>query len=565
MTFYRQIAVLVLFFLILVIFIYPGQESFLFLILKGIAVGGLVLVFISFAFPQVLKVGGLQFDKPNQSENEVKDLSFSSAVKTHYQKLLLQVLNLIKVVNADFSASIYMIDSESKGFTCQEKSTKAFSDFIENGNELISEIMMKNHPSIFKKSDKHPGWEEILGSKTWRGSETLMGFPILYADNIVGCLLVYVDHFSSIHDRDQGIVEKLSQFITHGMHDLERMESLIVDNYFNSRVANLFDQLEVKSDESELFESIRGLCRAFFQYDKLTIVIANEDGNKGVIKLVDGLHDDADEGETFQTQNTLHGLAIQDNKIFCSNSWFDEYPELNRFKSGERDEFNFMSVLSIPLKSNGDPIGAVTMERLKSKIYSDTDVRLLELLCGTVSSILNWQEEYKKVHLTSIHDGLTGLLNHKAFLDRFEEEISRAGRFNQMLGLVVLDLDKFKSINDTYGHLYGDYVLREVAKIISDNVRAIDVVGRYGGEEFAVLLVNTDIKHCIPLAERIVQSIADKTFLNSGIAVNLTISAGMAGFPHHADQVRDLISKADKAMYETKSDGGNGVTIVADA
>ncbi|MBN4080963.1 GGDEF domain-containing protein [Caldithrix abyssi] len=565
MIFYRQIAVLVLFFLIMFLFIYPDQTSFTFSIFKGIAIGGLVVVFISFAFPQIFKFWNMPFDEPGQSGIDVNKPPFSSAVKTHYQRLLLQVLHLVKFVNPEFSVAIYMIDPENKGYTCQEKSLPDFSDFIETENEIIATTIKKKNPSVFKKNNKKGGWEAILGSKTWRGSETIMGFPLLYVGNIVGCLLVYADHFSTIHDRDQDIIQKLSQFITYGMEDLEWMETLMVDNYFNSRVANLFDQLEVNSDEAELFESIRGLCRSFFQYDKLTIVLAKEDKKKAVIKLVDGLHYDADEGEEYYIQNSLHGLAIQDNAIFCSNSWFDEYPEINRFKLGEKDEFNFMSILSIPLRSNGEAIGAVTVERLKSNIYSNTDVRLLELLCGTVSSILNWQHEYKKVHLTSIHDGLTGLLNHKAFLDRFDEEISRAGRFNQMLGLVVLDLDKFKLINDKYGHLYGDYVLQEVASIISDNVRVIDVVGRYGGEEFAVLLVNTDIKHCIPLAERIVQSIADKTFLNSGIAVNITISAGMAGFPHHADQVRELIFKADKAMYETKSHGGNGVTIIADA
>jgi len=92
-------------------------------------------------------------------------------------------------------------------------------------------------------------------------------------------------------------------------------------------------------------------------------------------------------------------------------------------------------------------------------------------------------------------------------------------------------------------------------------VRVIDIVGRYGGEEFAVLLVNTDIKECLPLAQRIVKSIAGKTFLEGGIAVKITISAGMAGFPHHAEKVRSLIAKADKAMYETKTQGGNDVTI----
>ena len=160
-----------------------------------------------------------------------------------------------------------------------------------------------------------------------------------------------------------------------------------------------------------------------------------------------------------------------------------------------------------------------------------------------------------------MNDGLTGLLNHKSFLKRFKEELSRANRFNQDLGLIVLDLDKFKSINDTYGHLYGDFVLKQVSNIISDNVRTIDVVGRYGGEEFSVLLVNTNIEDCEPMAQRIVDKIAQNTFLKDGIASNITISAGMAGFPSHSDQIKGLIDKADKAMYVTKSNGGNGVTI----
>mgnify|MGYP001239996206 FL=1 len=126
---------------------------------------------------------------------------------------------------------------------------------------------------------------------------------------------------------------------------------------------------------------------------------------------------------------------------------------------------------------------------------------------------------------------------------------------------IFFDIDKFKSINDTYGHLYGDYVLEEVSRIISKNVRSIDIVGRYGGEEFSVILVNTNIKDCIPLAEKIVNKIAKKTYLKDGIAVNLTISAGMSGFPVHSDSIRDLIGKADKAMYQTKLKGGNGVSI----
>ncbi len=539
----------------------PNQDALIFSILKGIAIGGLAMVFIAYAFPSILKFNSDENNDEDKQKTAESEFGLSSVVKSHYERLLTQVVNLVSAVNPAYSTGVYMLDKEGQGYTRQDSSENDLSSFITEKNNIVAEIIHQNKPVILKKNKHHEGWAEILGERSWRGSETILGFPISFSGHIVGAMLVFTDHFSSINDQDIDIIDKLGEIITYGMSDLEQMESLMVDNYFNSRVTNLFDQLEVKSDQSELFESIRGLCRAFFQYDKLTITMVDSDQSTAKIKLVDGLHDDADEGQSFNMINTLHGLAVQENRMVNSNTWFDEFPEMNRFNPNDRDTFNFMSVLSIPLRSNGKAVGAISLERLKSKKYTDTDARLFELLCGTVSSILNWQQEYNRVHESSIHDGLTGLLNHKAFLDRFEEEVSRAGRFNHMLGLVILDLDKFKSINDSYGHLYGDYVLEEVSNIIKENVRAIDVVGRYGGEEFAVLLVNTDIQQCIPLAERIVRKISEKTFLKNGIAVNVTISAGMAGFPIHADQVRELISKADKAMYETKRIGGNSVTI----
>ncbi len=539
----------------------PNQDALIFSILKGIAIGGLAMVFITYAFPSILKFNSDENNDEDKRKSAESEFGFSSVVKSHYERLLTQVVNLVSVVNPAYFTGVYMVDKEGQGYTRQDSSENDLSSFITEKNSIVSEIIHQNKPVILKKNKHHEGWAEILGERSWRGSETILGFPISFSGHIVGAMLVFTDHFSSINDQDIDIIDKLGEIITYGMSDLEQMESLMVDNYFNSRVTNLFDQLEVKSDQSELFESIRGLCRAFFQYDKLTITMVNSNQSTAKIKLVDGLHDDVDEGQSFNMINTLHGLAVQENRMVHSNTWFDEFPEMNRFNPNDRNTFNFMSVLSIPLRSNGEAVGAISLERLKSKKYTDTDARLFELLCGTVSSILNWQQEYNRVHDSSIHDGLTGLLNHKAFLDRFDEEVSRAGRFNHMLGLVILDLDKFKSINDSYGHLYGDYVLEEVSNIIKENVRAIDVVGRYGGEEFAVLLVNTDIQQCIPLAERIVRKISEKTFLKNGIAVNVTISAGMAGFPIHADQVRELISKADKAMYETKRIGGNSVTI----
>ena len=217
-------------------------------------------------------------------------------------------------------------------------------------------------------------------------------------------------------------------------------------------------------------------------------------------------------------------------------------------------------ILSSPLRSEGKAVGNFTIERI-DKSFTNEEVELVTKLTDAMNNVLSWISTHHQLSQSATRDGLTGLLNHKTFLERFEKEINRSNRFEHELGLIFFDIDKFKSVNDTYGHLYGDYVLEEVSRIISKNVRSIDIVGRYGGEEFSVILVNTNIKDCIPLAEKIVKKIAKKTYLKDGVAVNLTISAGMSGYPVHSDSVKDLIAKADKAMYQTKLKGGNGVSI----
>ena len=162
-----------------------------------------------------------------------------------------------------------------------------------------------------------------------------------------------------------------------------------------------------------------------------------------------------------------------------------------------------------------------------------------------------------------MHDSLTGLLNHGSFIELFQQELQRAGRYNEELVLLILDLDKFKRINDTYGHLYGDYVLKDTSEILKSAVRNIDIVARYGGEEFAVVLVKAGKKDSIETARRIVRSVGEHNFKYDGISVNMTISAGMAEYPFGGKNVKELIGNADSAMYEAKKQGGNDVGIAA--
>ncbi len=164
-------------------------------------------------------------------------------------------------------------------------------------------------------------------------------------------------------------------------------------------------------------------------------------------------------------------------------------------------------------------------------------------------------------HLAS-HDALTGLCNRKALEHRIEEELHRATRYNHDFSVFLLDLDHFKSINDTYGHQSGDSTLQCLAKVLKDTIRNTDYVARYGGEEFMVVLPETPLQEAKGLAERLCNSIAEHSVpIRGDKKLNLTVSIGIAVFPVHGQSWQDLLGAVDSAMYAAKDSGRNCVRV----
>jgi diguanylate cyclase (GGDEF)-like protein len=168
-----------------------------------------------------------------------------------------------------------------------------------------------------------------------------------------------------------------------------------------------------------------------------------------------------------------------------------------------------------------------------------------------------------KLQVLAITDELTSLYNVRYFNEQLANEFERASRYNQPLSCIMLDVDYFKDINDEYGHLKGDEVLKKIAKIIKDSIRSSDSAARYGGDEFVLLLPQTDEKKRYRLAERIKQGVAQDDFscVNVNLA-NITVSLGICTFPHKAvRENRDLIRLADNALCTAKQEGKNKVEV----
>ena len=223
-------------------------------------------------------------------------------------------------------------------------------------------------------------------------------------------------------------------------------------------------------------------------------------------------------------------------------------------------------VICVPLKASKDVMGLLCLfdkvVRTGISTFSERDETMIVSLANHVSTL--WQKA--KFYEMATIDGLTQLYVRRFLEQRMLEEIRKAQRLEKKLSSMLIDIDHFKKFNDTYGHQTGDEVLRLVSKTIKDNVRSVDIAGRYGGEEIAVVMPSTDSNGAMVLSERIRRAIENASLKNptGGPSLKVTVSIGVTTFPDSAKSVKELIEKSDIALYKSKAEGRNRVTLYGD-
>lgn len=219
------------------------------------------------------------------------------------------------------------------------------------------------------------------------------------------------------------------------------------------------------------------------------------------------------------------------------------------------------SMAVVPLKHDRRVIGAIVVEGTEPGAVTREDGQMLELLAGAVHGSLEIIWEIEEVNRRARTDALTGLWNRRHFDEHLKSEATRTDRSGSPCSLVLVDIDHFKQVNDTYGHEAGDAVLRQVAKVLSEAVRQMDICARYGGEEMAILLPQTGVAGAAEMAERVRAAIAARTMRYGQSSIQVTASFGVASFPETVAQGDGLFPAADKALYAAKSAGRNCVKV----
>lgn len=219
------------------------------------------------------------------------------------------------------------------------------------------------------------------------------------------------------------------------------------------------------------------------------------------------------------------------------------------------------SRLSMPLVSFGQTLGVIALHSSRPNAFRDSELQSLESVADICASSIQNAHYLERVKQLAYLDGLTGIFNRRFFELRISEEIERARRHNLNLAVMMADIDQFKKLNDEFGHLLGDEVLRQVSSLFHQQVRKMDVVCRYGGEEFAILFTQTNSHHAMGVAEKLRRLV--ETWQFPGVPRTVTISAGIAAFPEHGASRDEVVRAADTALYAAKQAGRNRVSLAA--
>jgi len=225
--------------------------------------------------------------------------------------------------------------------------------------------------------------------------------------------------------------------------------------------------------------------------------------------------------------------------------------------------FKTRSILCVPIVNKKRTIGVLEMiNKLNREPFDEKDQDLLRMLVGQAAIALERAMLYERMSNLAITDDLTKLYNFRYLDEILDREIERCQRYGAVLSLIFFDMDYFKHVNDSHGHLMGSKVLIEVAHILLENLRTVDIISRYGGDEFVVALPETNVETALRITERLHKSMKAHEFLKEeGLKIKMSASYGIAGYPEHARSKRDLVRLADQAMYRAKNSGRDQICV----
>jgi diguanylate cyclase (GGDEF)-like protein len=399
-------------------------------------------------------------------------------------------------------------------------------------NESYSEKSLQSSLSEFFKDNFKVNKFVLNIDNSSQISNPEFSYPIYKHKKCLGSL-----DFSNADSDTKKFVQLAAQFISLKIQNIMLNDKMQRDIDFHETMKNIAKMIETQYELKYIIPIIGEMLDKFFEDYLIYIFLMDE--NKKINEL--SWPNNCKDNIILELVKNLNDAKMsEDNKIYA-----------------------------LPLISEGKNVGSVVAKSTAGKI-SSKDKEYFELLATQIAITINRANVYAEILKHATLDALTGFYNRRQLEERIKQEVSNAKRQHAPLCGIMTDIDFFKGVNDTYGHAVGDLVLKTIAKVIRGQLREYDIAGRYGGEEFSILLPFTKISEAKMVAERLRQTIADKTIDISKInpdsevkKINITMSLGIYEIKED-DNEDDLLRKADKALYQAKNTGRNKVVVYYD-
>jgi diguanylate cyclase (GGDEF)-like protein len=413
------------------------------------------------------------------------------------------------------------------------------------GQGIAGTAALKKQPVYAPDVTRDPRY--FCSAKSTRSE---LAIPLMVRDEVVGvldCQSDRVDHF------DPETIDLLTLFSTQASIALQnaRLYSLEQQRARQLQAINaIAQQTTAVLDLEELMRRVCQLIQDAFRVSHVSLFLRED--HDLVLRAHHGmLTPNIAEGGRFAATQEPWASILADSRTSMERDLASA--------PGKKFFAESASRMCIPLVSFGQTLGVLALESDKTDAFRDGDQQSLESVADICATAIQNAHYVDRVKQLAYLDGLTGIFNRRFFELRIMEEIERARRGGLGMAVIMADIDQFKRLNDEFGHVLGDEVLRQVSSMFHQQLRKIDVVCRYGGEEFGILLTQVNWEQALAVAEKLRKMVEGWQF--PGVPRTVTISAGAAAFPEHGKTRDELVKAADSALYAAKQAGRNRVCV----
>jgi diguanylate cyclase (GGDEF)-like protein len=313
-------------------------------------------------------------------------------------------------------------------------------------------------------------------------------------------------------------------------------------------------------DLDSILQTIMDKMAEYFRPDNWSLLMVDEEHNDLYFAIAVGSASEAIRNVRLKVGEGIAGhVAKHGERLIVPDVYTD--PRFSK-RIDEMARWETRSIICFPLRSRLRVLGVIQLVNVDMQHFGDQEVFFLQSLCDYAAIAIENARSFEKIQELTITDDCTGLYNARHLYKTLETEVYRSARFGYEFTVVFIDLDYFKQVNDTHGHLIGSKLLAEIGYLIKAQLRLIDFAFRYGGDEFVVLLPQTGKDSALVVAKRLRDSLRISTFCKEeGLNLNVRASMGVATYPHDAKTPHDIIRQADEMMYLVKNTSRDNIGI----